>query len=134
MHGFCSTGTASGSISGLTFISLLVLLSWKHPIPRNVSFYSLSNASMSSGGFTDLILSSLVSLSVSSGSILIIPSLISVFLLRSAGVQESPFFPQSLRTCFLLLESCFELLYEIHLKLLDQIGESSVCLCLDLVL
>ena len=55
-HSFWATGIASGSISSLTSTSLPVLFSWKHPIPWNVSLYSLSNASMSSGGFTDLIL------------------------------------------------------------------------------
>ena len=91
-HGFLATGIASGSVSSLTSISLPVLLSQKHPMPWNLSLYSLSNASMSSGGFTDLILSSSVhvSLSVPSGLILIIASSISAFLLKSGGESIFP--------------------------------------------
>ena len=91
-HGFLATGIASGSVSSLTSISLPVLLSQKHPMPWNLSLYSLSNTSMSSGGFTDLILSSSVhvSLSVPLGLILIIASSISAFLLKSGGESIFP--------------------------------------------
>ena len=96
-RGFWATGSASGSISSLTSIFLPVFFSRKQPIPWNISLYSLSAASMlSSDVFTVLILSSLVSLSVPSGSILSIPSSNSVLLLRSGGESILPWITKNL--------------------------------------
>ena len=90
-RGFWATGFALASISSLTSIFLPVFYSRQQSIPRNTSLYLLSTVSMlSSGVFTVLMLSSLVSLSVPSGSILSIPSSNSVLLCRSGGESIFP--------------------------------------------
>ena len=101
-----------GSISSLTYISLPVFLSRKHPISFffflffkallgykvfHTLLYSLRHASMLlAGGFTALILSSFASLSVPSGSILSIPSSNMVLLLRSGEESIFPWMTKNL--------------------------------------